>query len=237
MKTSIFVFIAIVLLIATGCMAETYEPELFMVAEEREKSIEKDGENEMADESVATTEHEFVQSADEWWEDYVAEHKRTHVDYIIHGDYAPADRNIDLHRIERFVFFSGTNVGGYGFVLDKIHGRLYYSPDFPNVESLESIDIFAKFKEDDLDRLIIVIEESGMLGWEKSYPGEDDGTTASSGWAVGILFDDGTIFRSTGGGWVNPGRPPEDQFRILTDFVQTIGEEIISRHNAEQATE
>jgi len=43
------------------------------------------------------------------------------------------------------------------------------------------------------------------------------------------------MMRRRGLGTTAEGRPPDGQLSILTDFVKAMGEEIIERHNAEQA--
>ena len=171
---------------------------------------------------------------------WLLERDKRIVDYIISGGYTPADRNVDLRTIERFVF-SGRGSWhflGYGLVIDILHNdRVYFSPPGEGgITHLEFAEYSAEFRDDDLDRLILAIEESGLLDWNPTYEREfiPYGDAETGPWRVGILFSDGTMLRREGWLIADEGHPPEEQFRILSDFVQTLGQEIIERHNAEQ---
>ena len=116
------------------------------------------------------------------------------------------------------------------------YGMLYYDPSlFFRVTRINSIPFSAEFIEEDFIRLLQAIEESGLRDWQGCYCGELDSFIKDGGvgWAVGILFADGSILRRRGVGehgntdWL----PPDNEFAILTDFVRTLGAEIRDRHD------
>jgi len=218
----VFIFILLtVLLLATGCTARVGQN-----SERGDENAIMSESEEMAQLRLRLQEHREKQNE---------ERMRTTVGYILRGDYTSANKDIDLNRIERFVFFVNINDGGYSFVLDKTHNRVYYDPQSAMIDMLEYVTFSAEFKDEDLERLIKVIEESSLRDWKEFYNGENDpNTTASFAWALGILFDDGTMLRRGGSGAAG-GSPPTGQFQVLLEFVKTIGEEIEKRHNAEQA--
>ena len=145
----------------------------------------------------------------------------------------------DLQTIERFVFASGSVHAGIGLVIDVLHGRVYFNPRTGSngfgIFRLESPShSHAEFKDYDLERLIRAIEESGLRDWPEVIIGErderyertEDG--GGGGWLVGIQFPD-EVFLIRGGG----GIPSEAQWRIFRDFIDTLGQEIMERHAAE----
>jgi len=165
------------------------------------------------------------------------EHRRKNVEYIIRGDFTPAADDIDLHTIERVVFVDSIDMeGGHGFVLDQMYGRVYYDPMTSFVDMLEFIPYSSEFRDEDLSRLIQVIEESDLRDWEEHYTGRIDEYAEGGGrsWVIGLLFSDGTILRRSGSGmaYTDVASSP-DQLAILTDFIKTIGAEIELRHEAE----
>ena len=213
MKITAILLIAIILLVAcaSGQNGDNIVPE-----------------NQRDENEVSTSERRLI--PDNVWEEYLEQHIRTNVGSVTRGDYTPADRNIDLQRIERFVFFDNINDGGYGFVLDRLHNnRVYYDSSSAAVERLGSFPYSAEFREEDLDRLIAAIEQSGLRDWDYHYTHNNRNApvTASRAWMVGILFDDGTIMRRSGGGLGHTGMlPPDEQWAVLVSFIGTIGAEI-----------
>ena len=159
------------------------------------------------------------------------------IDYILRSNLAPANNDVDMRTIERFVYYDGVFDFGHGFVLDRMHGRVYYEPNSRNIHHINAIRYSADFIEEDLERLIQAIEESGLRNWQEVYRGElvEGATGGGNTWAIGILFSDGTVMRRRGSGEFNApdGLPPLDQWAILTNFINTIGAEIQERHNAE----
>jgi len=179
---------------------------------------------------VNTEEHEA-------WKAWTIERSSTasdryNLNYIIREDFVPAAYDIDMQTIERFIFFHGGFHQGFGLVIDKMHGMVYYNRSFALVQHLDIIPFYAEFIEEDFTRLLQVIEESGLRDWQECYCGEsrENVVDGGSSWVVGILFADGSILRRTGHG--EHGNtdyiPPE--FAILTNFVRTLGAEIIERH-------
>jgi hypothetical protein len=163
-----------------------------------------------------------------WFLAYLEERDKINVDYIISGSSTPADRNVDLRTIERFVFSISSEHFGEGFVLDRMHNnRVYYNPRNGRVERLESIPYSAELKDEDLERLIEMIEKSGMRDWESHY-GSEPSDRGGFGWTLGILFADGTMMRSDGRGGVMP-----QGAGVLLSFIREIGTEIQERHHAE----
>jgi len=156
--------------------------------------------------------------------------------YLVRNRFVSAPNDIDLRTIERFIFHHGMFHGGIGLVLDRMHGRVYYDPrNFMFAIRPDLMPFSAEFMEDDLNKLIQTIEESGLFAWQEYYAGEfEEGVRdGGSGWAVGILFSDGSILRRGGSGDNRNYLPPEDEFAVLTDFIRTLGAEIIERHNLE----
>jgi len=194
-------------------------------------------EDELEKERVGTQENRMF--PDDEWEERRAQRRINNIEHIIEGDYVPANRNVDLRTIERFVFYeSAVYCNEMTFVIDIMHDNVYYDPGGFR-PTLSNIRYSAEFRDEDLERLIIMIEASGMRDWEVCYLEEEvlwadcaliDGGFGSD-WGIGILFSDGTMLRSRG---CNVTHPPEEQFRILTDFVEKMSEEIIDRHNTEQ---
>ena len=157
---------------------------------------------------------------------------RNNLDYIIRGSFVPAAYDIDLQTIERFVFTHGGFFSVVGLVIDRMHGRVYYDPS-SFAEFLPAMRFSAGFRESDLSRLINAIEKSNLRNWQEFYTGEFDGAEdGGRSWSVGILFSDGSILRRGGSGDRNY-RPPEDEFSILFNFIETMGAEIIRRHGLE----
>jgi hypothetical protein len=189
---------------------------------------------------VRMTARPLTEREQEVWRTQQQALRRTHLNYIVVGNFIPAPADADLQTIERFVFHSGTSHFGFGLAIDIAHGRVYYEPNGGSFGEgilwLHTVDFFANFIEDDLIRLIQAIEASGLRNWDEFYQGEFDDFVEGGGtlWRVGIEFSDGTIMRSGGSGHTD-FHPPLDQFNILTDFISTIGAEIEERHAAEAA--
>jgi len=161
---------------------------------------------------------------------------------VLSSNYTPAAVDVDLRTMERFVFsndISGVGWDGYSLILDAIFGKIYYEPHGARAfERLNFVTFSSELKEQDKDRLIEAIEESGFRNWEVRYQGDPlpemvMGSVPS--WTIGILFDDGTIMRRRGGGFGALAFPPDGQFDILSNFIQTLGAEIAERHEAEAA--
>jgi hypothetical protein len=162
------------------------------------------------------------------------------VEYIISGNFTPAAPDINLQTIERFVFITGDVFGGHGFVLDRTHSRVHFEPQAGSHGRLAlglHAGNSASLIDEDLVRLIQMIEESGLRDWDEHYRGRTseyilDGRVT---WDIGIKFADGTILRRGGSGisTFNDFFPPQDQWSILIDFISTIGAEIQERHAAE----
>jgi len=237
-----FVFSILIVLLVVGCNDSQSADEVDLYNEvNNSEDIEE--EIKMPDEEIVTEQHQELNADDcleeyleQWWAEFSEQREKNHVDYILSGSYTPADRDIDLHRIERFVFsyLIAWPLDGYGLIIDRaVQGRVYYG--FPITIRLDNIEISAEFKEDDLNRLIRAIEESGLRDWDEHYQGEFFGDGGGgSRWRLGILFDDGTMLRRGGEGMDAATFPPDSQFEIFTDFILTLGAEIEARHNAEQ---
>jgi len=160
--------------------------------------------------------------------------RNANLEYIIHGNYTPAADDIDLQTIERFVFFDQPfhHTATQGLIIDRTYGRVYY--DFWSASTrLEFYEIFTDFIDEDLERLITVIEKSGMRDWEYEYPGSNFGTGRSA-WTVGILFEDGTMLRRSGWGMDDAAFPPTEQWEIWTDFINKMEVEITERHREDE---
>jgi len=145
----------------------------------------------------------------------------------------------DLQTIERFVFASGSFHFGVGLVIDILHGRVYFNPHAGSggfgIFRLDSTShSHAEFKDYDLERLIRAIEESSLRDWPEYFRGDvDEHIIGGSGsWSVGIQFPDDVFLRRGGSGDRN-SIPPEAQWRIFRDFIDTLGQEIMERHAAE----
>ena len=169
-----------------------------------------------------------------FWEEY----EKTNVEYIIRGNYTPAAEDVDLNTIERVVFYDSFGIsGGYGLVIDRMYGRVYYNSEFSSVEMLEFIPFSADFIEEDITRLIQIIDETNLIDWDVDYSsGVDENVEdGQRAWMIGILFSDGTMLRRSGGGmsYLEASSSPEE-FAILTDFIKTMGAEIEERHQANE---
>ena len=165
-----------------------------------------------------------------------AEWNRINVSYIVWDSFfTPAPDDADLRTIERFVYVVRNPYMGHTFVIDRTHGRVYYDPHWTAI-FLESIRHSADFREKDLDRLIETIKNSNLRNWPDYIEGErrTDTTNWGSTWTVGIKFSDGSILRRSGSGAYN-SHPPQDQWDVFINFIDTLGQEIIERHAAETA--
>jgi len=214
MKITAILLIAIILLVAcaSGQNGDNIVPE-----------------NQRVENEMSTSERRLI--PDNVWEEYLEQHIRTNVEHVIRGGYTPADIDVDFQNIERFVFMRGSEHSGTGFVLDKMHGRVYFNPRRQIVDMLEFIPYSTVFREEDLERLIVAIEEARLRDWDYLYENEPSDPRSGWGWQIGILFSDGTMMRRAG----RNSTPPVEQWDILNDFVLSIGEEIQERHCAEQA--
>jgi len=161
---------------------------------------------------------------------------RNNLRHIIYGNFTPAADDVDLNTIERFVFADNINAFGYSVVIDGRHGRVYFSPHFSTIYmNIGSHSHYsATFIEEDLTRLIQAIEDSNFRNWQERYSSSRPAqNTSSRAWRIGIQFTDGTMLRSRGDGMFEDAFPPDGEFDIFADFVRTLGDEIIERHNAE----
>ena len=158
------------------------------------------------------------------------------VQFIVDGDYTPAPSYVDFNNIERVVFFEAVGINGFGLVLDRTHGRAFYDPSNWNVFYLNpnSARTIASFRESDLDRFIEIIEKANVREWQTFFTGSPSPDNMPiRNWQLGILFSDGTILRHGGIGDGSNGIPPIDQYAILTNFIRTIGTEIVDRSRKE----
>ena len=260
MKLKFFIFSILIISLVVGCndsqSTDTDSSDLHNINYSTENDAESDimvGNNDSQhtdgldlyneisnSEDIVAEPHQELNADDwleeyleQWWEEFIKQLDKTNVDHILRGPYTPADRDIDLHRIERFVFSIGGEHGGYGFVLDKMYGRVYFNPSTPAVHMLEFIKFSAEFKEEDLERVIKAIEDSGLRDWVYFYEGADH-YEGSHGWQLGILFDDGTMMRRRGWGITEENPTLLQQYLILIGFIREIGAEIEARHSAEQ---
>jgi len=168
-----------------------------------------------------------------WTLEHSNDYGKNNLRYLVRGRFVSPANDIDLQTIERFIFEHGMFHGGRGLVIDRMHGRVYYNPHFAMVQSLQHVPFSGEFTEDDLNKLIQAIEESNLLNWREYNAGRFDERVedGGSGWAVGILFSDGSILRRGGSGDNRNYLPPVHQYEILTSFIETLGAEIIERHN------
>jgi len=154
--------------------------------------------------------------------------------YILNGtDFPVASNDIDMATIKRFVFSFADLHSGHSLVVDKMYGGVYFC-NWSNLRymSLSSMPFSATFTQQDLDRLILAIEESDLRHWQENYEGERGQDHQFFYWSLGIEFADGSLMRRSGSGsW--DYSPPEHQWDIFTNFINTMGEEIMERHNAE----
>ena len=167
------------------------------------------------------------------------ERRKTNVRYVIHGNFTPAADDIDLQTIERVVFIDHIGIGGYCFVLDRLFGRVYFDPiTATSIDNLDFFDYSAEFKKEDLYRFIQVVEESSLRDWPENHRGRFDDLVIGGGrtWRLGIRFSDGTTLRRSGSStFDNDVAQSPEQLTILTDFIKTLGVEIIERYHAEAA--
>ena len=198
---------------------------------------------EMSDEDFDRLWQKFrfgiLNEEDEIFEDFAIKFwqvlRRTEVRYIVREPFIRASINVDFDTIERVVFIKSVGIhgDGFGLVIDKTHGRVYYNPSNWNVLQLDRIPVFADFREDDLIRFAEVLEEANVREWQEILRGVFRQNWYPVSWVLGIEFSDGTIMRRSGFGHDGTGFPPEDQYAMLTDFIRILGSEIIERHNAE----
>jgi len=227
----------------TGCINNNSSYQAESIVQEEEMNHMSDIINEQPQEGVivpmSDIEREIRMNRALDWARAIGE---TDLSFLLDVPFAPAPDDIDLNTIEIFVF-SNTRDGaiGEGFVLDKMHGNVYFVPDnFSGWLRTEFLPHPATFQPSDLTRLIQVIEESNLQSWEDNYIGcvgfDEDGDSGHT-WTVAILFSDGTMLRSSGTGlvWNDDFFPPQNEWQILTDFIAEIGAEIQERHHAEQA--
>jgi len=258
-KLGLYMTSIALLILTTGCLGyqsgsvgigddETKKTEIRLLAEQflsGEMSIEAFNALDL-DTQIAIVEYTSVPPTQEQmaqWRRQDEDWQTSNVEHIIRGDFRPAIDDIDLYRIERFVFTFGSASGGEGLVIDKRYGRVYYDPHAESnglsVVHLDSVEISALFIDEDHERLIQAIEKSNLRNWEEIYHIDFDerihGVGGGIGWIVGVQFDDGTILRRSGNGFrmFDDGFPPQYQFKVLIDFVEAIGKEIIERHNVE----
>jgi hypothetical protein len=205
---------------------------------------EKRNEDEMNREIIPKTREEFTElkeriqnlAKNKKYSEFIAlfdeNEDEIDVEYIVRSsEYTPAADDIDFRRIERFVLYYNVNDAGFGLVIDKRYGRVYYSPHFATVWYLLSDMFFAEYKEQDLDRLKKALEESGIRDWEAIYKQDSSIVTLPVAWRIGILFDDGTIMRRIGDGLF--ARPDGGELETFLDYVKAMGAEIERRHYAE----
>jgi len=166
-------------------------------------------------------------------------------------DQIHASNDVDFQTIERFVFLNGGDERGDVLVIDRMHNEVHFmSERGPAISLAERLPLehTAEFIQADFNQLIEALNESGLRNWQEIYQGETDPTMHGGGryWMVAMLFSDGTIMQRSGNGasivltpegitMADDFFPPQDQWTILTNFVQTLGQEIIERHNAENA--
>ena len=147
--------------------------------------------------------------------------------------YLPAPLDVDMNTIERFYFSDGGFDFGITFVLDRMHGGIHFDPDRRESTFLP-LPFSTEFIQDDLDRLIQVINESNLVRWNEVYQGRlEEGAIGDGTWNVSILFSDGTMMRRRGSGISDDFYPPRSQWNILVNFIETMGAEIEQRHQAE----
>ena len=233
------ILVAFVMLLVAGCSADQQNGRIDPATDnQKEDSIIPiiKAENERVENEMS---RQDAGALSPWAVEYLEQFRKTNVESVIRGNYTPANRDADMRNIERFVFHIGSWDGIEGLVMDRLHSNRVYFDNIGNVPdyNLESIPYSAELRDEDFERLIAAIEASGLRDWEVFYRGQnpEGALDGGWGWAVGILFADGTMLRSGGSGMAGVTTPPDEQFSILTDFIATISEEIIERHNAEQA--
>ena len=228
------ILLLVLLMLTSGCAASRRDTNNTTVVEPSTDNynLETDAEDGGDENYIGTQETRMI--PDDEWEAWLAEQHKINIEHIIRGPYTPADSDIDFETIERFVFFTQSWHYGDILVIDKIYGNVYHDPNF-HTAFLKHIEYSSEFRDEDLERLITALEKSGVRDWDVSYQGEDDINLEHSGWGWGvrILFSDGTMMRRGGGGTGGIMTPPEAQFSILTDFIESMGAEIIERYNAE----
>ena len=227
------ILLLVLLMLTSGCAASQRDTNNAVVVE---PSIDNyNPETEAEDGGVENnmgTQAERTPSP--WFVEWLAEQEKINVKHIIRGDYTPADRDVDFSTIERFVFTTREGYFGDSIVIDRMYGNVYHTRDC-FATFLESYEHSAEFRDEDLERLITALEKSGVRDWDVRYQGDDNQHIMAGvvGWDVGLLFSDGTMMRRGGGGTGGIMTPPEAQFSILTDFIESMGAEVIKRHNAE----
>jgi len=251
MKKQFFLFalLSLMLLFITGCEAQTNKTGAdYMKNMDINVLIERILSGEMSDDEFMHLNLEVqgniidalfppTQEQRDAWVAEFHERRLTDLNYIIRGDFTPSSNDVDLNLMERFVFAFGGTMGGRGFVLDITHGRVYFNPRAGSfgatVVRLDSNPYHAQFVNSDLERLMQAIDDSGLRDWNETqghfYDDVEGGGTV---WDVGIKFQDGTMLRRRGGGH-RDFLPPQEQWEILLNFIDTLGQEIIERHAAE----
>jgi len=168
------------------------------------------------------------------------ERMRNNMNYIFVSDLDLAPCNVNLNTIERFVFVNGVEMGGsFSVVIDRMFEKVYHGNSGLFYRQLDRAPFSAAFIDEDLTRLIEAIENSDFRNWQEHYQGTmvEGALGGTLFWRIGIEFSDGSVMRRSGTGHVVSGvddhYPPQEQWDILTNFINTLGQEIIERHNAE----
>ena len=225
MKIIYILCLAIILaIIITGCTRNKYEVEVTI--------------NEDLEDTRASIDMERIKAWRLEWSitDLDGIGGKYILDYIFNGVSIPANYDVNWQTVERFAFSYGGARNGVALVIDKMHGRVYFNPSFPDAAFLRTMPFSANFREGDLCRLLNAVEKSNLRNWQEFYAGEFDRRLMDGGrfWSMGILFSDGAILRSEGSG-DRYFLPPEDEFAILFSFIEALGAEIMQRHRLERA--
>ena len=92
----------------------------------------------------------------EWTIERSSTRNRYYLEYLVRGNFVPAAYDTDLQTIERFIFYHGAFFGGFGIVIDIMHGMIYYDPFmFSSATRLNSIPFSAEFIEEDFTSMLI----------------------------------------------------------------------------------
>ena len=162
---------------------------------------------------------------------------RYRLNFMLDSDITRSACDVDFQTIERFLFSFGDFGTGHGFVLDRLHGMVHFNNVTRSALGLP-LRYRSEFRQEDLDRLAHTLDEANVRNWLEDYRGRELGENVmgdGESWSVAMIFSDGTLMRRQGQGFYDDFFPPQHEWDILTNFINTIGAEIIDRHHAENA--